>query len=121
MHARQRSTKDFVGEPSAAWAFGDTVTVIHALEIKYGSTPLFVPRSSFVDLLNVRTVELRIRRGVATLIVRGGDASEAYDAHIDFDGTRVNRRRVFSGEMLEEGPTEETIYYRRVMKDVPAK
>jgi hypothetical protein len=116
--AKQRPTKDVLADEEARSAFSDSVTIIQDLKLVIGESTLFVPRSSYADLVDVRTAQIEPRPNGAVLVLRGGDASTAFVAHIEFDRTRVRRRRVMSLE-VSTGPTEETIYYVRVLRDVP--
>lgn len=96
--------------------FPNKLRVITELKISVGARMIFVPRSSFVDLVDVRIVELRSHGSERSLIIRGGDASEAYELAIYFDRTRITRRALFN-ESVSTKPLEETTYSRRVLED----
>ena len=57
---------------------------------------LFLPRSAYADLGDIQSAQILLQGEKFELIVKGGDASEAYIAHILFDRRRVLGRRLFS-------------------------
>jgi len=83
---------------------------VEAAQIIVDRNAIFIPRSAFSDLSDLGTIKLEVIGGHTTLILHGGDASEGYEAKIEFDGERVARRVVASG-MDVDHPTEITTYY----------
>ena len=83
-------------------------SLVENLKIQIGTRQLFVPRSAFADLSDVFRIQLKIQSGQMVLIMKGGDAGEAYEAAIFFDAARVLRRRIKTSEM--DRLTEQTIY-----------
>lgn len=119
IHTRTTRTTELLGKRlAAAWALGETALVIQELAISVGAASIFVPRSSYADLLDVRDAEIRPKGNSAVVVIRGGDAANSFEAHIEIDGTRVRMRKIVA-PALPGGPTEETTYHHRVMEDVP--
>jgi hypothetical protein len=112
IQAKEWPTNDLLDDERATWAHGNTVLVVRAMKITIGDHALWVARSSFADLLQVRTVELQVARGGGSVIIRGGDASTSFEARIEFDDKGVTRRRILGEERLV---TEETVYLRHVI------
>lgn len=69
-------------------------------EIKLFATSreVFVPRSAYADLGDISNAELTTSNRLFVLTIRGGDASEAYIAKIEFNRERVLRRLLYSAE-----------------------
>lgn len=63
-----------------------------------GDAEVFVPRGAFADLGDIVNAELTTSHGLFVLTLRGGDASEAYIAKLEFDKNRVIRRTLYSAE-----------------------
>lgn len=68
------------------------------ISLVYGATEVFVPRGAYADLGDIFNAELTTTNGLFVLTVRGGDASEAYIAKLEFNKDRVIRRRLYSAE-----------------------
>jgi hypothetical protein len=84
--------------------------VVDALQLRVNGADVFVPRSAMADLSDVNTARLRaLPRGRFELVLNGGDASEAYDAHIVFDRRRVLERTLIASEAGI--PAERTTYF----------
>jgi hypothetical protein len=96
--------------------FPEFVRIINGLEIMVNKTSLFVPRSTYADLLDVRSAEMSLTEKSGNLLLRGGDASESFLARIEFDRRGIKRRALFNSESPGK-PLQETIYHRRVMED----
>jgi hypothetical protein len=84
-------------------------SLIEDISIVVNKVALFVPRSAFRGLSNVRVAKLTVGSKDFRLVLRGGDASEGYFATIAFDKTRVISRRIASSLTPHE-VLEETIY-----------
>lgn len=63
-----------------------------------GASEVFVPRGAYADLGDIFTAELTTSGGLFVLTLRGGDASEAYIAKLEFNKDRVVRRTLYSAE-----------------------
>jgi len=113
---RRVNTKDLPGGAGAPGQFPETVVTIRNLRITVNGSPIFVPRSAYVDLIWVRQAEVSLDGRMPTLTVIGGDASESYVARIEFDKMAVKRRAVLDPEIPNK-PFQETIYYLRVVED----
>jgi hypothetical protein len=83
---------------------------VDAVQIVIDGTSIPVPRSSFCDWSDLTTAKLGVVENHPTLIVSGGDASEAYEAKIQFNTSRVVRRVMASGMDINH-PLEITTYY----------
>jgi hypothetical protein len=84
--------------------------LVDTVELKVDNRDVFVPRSVVADLSDVNTARLRLlARGRFELVLHGGDASEAYEAHIVFDRQRVLERTIVAGEAGV--PSEHTNYF----------
>lgn len=73
-----------------------TCSLIDDLRIVAGNTALFVPRSAFRGLANVRSGYLEPDRNRFRLVLKGGDGAEGYLATILFDKNRVTTRSLAS-------------------------
>lgn len=83
---------------------------VSQLKISVDGRSLFVPMSSFADLLNVKEARAIFSRGTATLVLSGGDAADGYRAEILFDSHMVRSRTLFSSLAPGE-PLQKTEYY----------
>ncbi len=63
-----------------------------------GTSEVFVPRGAYADLGDIFSAELTMSNGLFVLTIRGGDASEAYIAKLEFNKDRVIRRTLYSAE-----------------------
>lgn len=63
-----------------------------------GASEVFVPRGAYADLGDIFSAELTTSKGLFVLTIRGGDASEAYIAKLEFNKDRVIRRTLYSAE-----------------------
>ena len=68
------------------------------------------PDSAYSDLGDITTAQLTTKAGLVILIIRGGDASEAYIADLMFNRDRLLERRLYSGEDPNH-PLEISHYY----------
>jgi hypothetical protein len=84
--------------------------LVDAVQFIVDKNAIFVPRSAFCDLSDLIKIELDMIGGHLVLTVFGGDASEAYEAKIEFDTGKVTRR-VMASAMDVDQPTEITTYY----------
>ncbi len=112
---RNVKTNDLIGD-YVPGQFPDIVRVIRNLQITVNGSPIFVPRSTYADLLAVRQAEVSLAGRTPTLQLSGGDASESYVARIEFDKATVKRRVIFD-PALSGKPLQETVYHLRVMQD----
>lgn len=86
-------------------------SLVEDVRIEVNETLLFVPRSTFRGLSNVRVAKLTLVGSAFHLVLRGGDGSEGYVATIIFDKSRVFGRRIASS--LAPSDILEEISYRR--------
>ncbi|MFO1341199.1 MAG: hypothetical protein U1F53_23745 [Burkholderiaceae bacterium] len=85
-------------------------SLVEDLALRVGKSQIYVPRSAFGGLANVRQAELTTPSpGRFRLLLRGGDASESYIAIIDFDKDRVMKRQI-SSALSPRDVLEETVY-----------
>lgn len=63
-----------------------------------GAREVFVPRGAYADLGDIFSAELTLSNGLFVLTIKGGDASEAYIAKLEFNKDRVIRRTLYSAE-----------------------
>jgi len=69
------------------------------LEISVNGAGLFVARSVYADLADLKGITLRQNhRGQFVLTLGGGDASESYSVEVTFDGKLVRQRTLISNE-----------------------
>lgn len=112
IEAKERNTKELLGNEGAASTYGKTVLVVRSMRILFGNRTAWVARSSYADLLQVGTVELDVKGDGGQIVMRGGDASTGFEARIAFDRRGVKSRKII-GE--EKRVTEETVYMRHVI------
>jgi len=74
---------------------------------------LFVPKSAFCSIADVYTAEVEASGKEFILILKGGDASEAYVSNIRFDEKRIIDRNL-SSQMAPDAMVEVTTYIRRI-------
>lgn len=85
-------------------------SMVDYVEIHVGDGELIVPRSVFADLADLSAASIGRRKdGEFVLVLKGGDASEAYEVDVVFDKKMIKRRMLLSSEM--GGVMEETIYH----------
>ena len=77
-------------------------SLVEDISIVVNKVPLFVPRSAFRGLFNVRVAKLTVGPKASQLSLRGGDASEGYFATLVFDKSRVSGRRIASSLASQE-------------------
>jgi hypothetical protein len=68
------------------------------IKLLAGTSEIFVPRGAYADLGDIFSAELTMSNGLFVLTLRGGDASEAYIAKLEFNKDRVIRRSLYSAE-----------------------
>jgi hypothetical protein len=73
-------------------------SVADHLSITVNKKPIIVPRSIHLDLADINTGDVTMKKGKFVLRLSGGDASESYQVVIEFDSNRVRTKRVYSGE-----------------------
>jgi hypothetical protein len=83
---------------------------VEGVQIVVDGISIAVPRSTFCDWSDLTTANLDLMDNHLTLTVFGGDASEAYEAKVEFDALRVVRRAIAS-RMDIGHPLEITTYY----------
>ena len=118
LHTKDISAKSLLGERFVEGQIRDTVRVCSELIISVNKRRIFVPRSTFSDLVGVRKAEITVEGNMGALRIYGGDASESFVVRIDFDKTKVMRRALFSSS-FDRKPLEQTTYHMRVMEDRP--
>jgi hypothetical protein len=91
-------------------------SVVDAVQLVVDKNAVFVPRSAFSDWSDLTTAKLGLVDSHPTLTVFGGDASEAYEAKVQFDASRVIRRTIAS-RMDVGHPLEITTYYEVSLAD----
>lgn len=87
-------------EQQFAQCTSSRIPCILTSEIKLldGASEVFVPRRAYADLGDIFSAELTMSNGLFVLTIRGGDASEAYIAKLEFNKDRVIRRTLYSAE-----------------------
>jgi hypothetical protein len=90
--------------------------IIVSLTIHAKGRSIFVPRSTFADLVAPYGTAIDFNGSVGTVTIRGGDGADAYIVKLFFDHQRVLRRTLASF-LLANQPTEETHYFLRILKD----
>jgi hypothetical protein len=85
-------------------------SIVDAVQIVIDGISISVPRSAFCDWSDLTSAKLSLVEDHPTLIASGGDASEAYEATIEFDTSRVVKRVMTSGMDIRH-PLEITNYY----------
>ncbi|MGI4830053.1 MAG: hypothetical protein ACRYFU_17915 [Janthinobacterium lividum] len=68
------------------------------LIVSLNGIPIFMPRSAYADLGDVSTIEMIRRKSSIELLVRGGDASEAYTAKLICKDGKLVARKLYSAE-----------------------
>ena len=92
-------------------------SIVDAIDITVNGKPFFVPRSTFCDISDLNTAEVKIieeNKSILTLI--GGHELGSYIVKIEFDKDRIKRRSLIDPE-LPDKPNQITIYYRRTAGD----
>lgn len=87
-------------------------SLVEQLRIKVDKNSLFVPRSAFRGLSNVRLAKLTSIRGGFELTLRGGDGSEGYILKIVFDKNRVTSR-ILASSLAPNDALEVTRYRKQ--------
>lgn len=70
------------------------------MKISINNNPVFVRPSILCELPDLNTAEVVMQNRKPSLILTGGDASEAYKVKIDFDATGV--QRVIEWSLMDE-------------------
>jgi hypothetical protein len=91
-------------------------SLVDELKINAGGSNVFVPRSVFMDLSDLRKASLEKIDNNMRLTFLGGDASESYVVKIDFTVSRVKHRALWSN-LSSECPLQETTYFERPVQD----
>lgn len=81
------------------------------IKVLDGANEVFVPKGAYADLGDIFTAELTMSKGLFVLTLRGGDASEAYIAKLEFNKDRVIRRTLYSAEDTAH-PVEVSQFFR---------
>lgn len=119
IHVKERSVADLLGaSDEAKRVYDDTTAGIQKVEIRVGATEVVVPKSSYIDLLNVSMVAIRPGGGFAALVIWFGGEANSYEARIEFDRARVKRREIRLRGSTGK-PIEETVYHQRAQKQFP--
>lgn len=87
-------------------------SLMEAIGIEVSGHALFVPRSVYRGLSNVRTVKLASHGPLFRMTLRGADASESYLVKIEFDQSRILKRQI-SSALAPNDVMEEFIYRRQ--------
>lgn len=105
-----------VKEERACSSCGVEAGFLKSMAISVNDRSVFVPRSAFADLVNLREATVRNDGGTFILTLSGGDGADSYYAQIFFDGEGVNRKKLFSA-LDSDKQTEEIRYWHRILKD----
>lgn len=73
-------------------------SLVQSIEISVESSKIFVPRSAYADLSDLRDASVVSKHGSMVLILKGGDASEFYTVKLFFDKEHVYRRLLFPSQ-----------------------
>jgi hypothetical protein len=85
-------------------------TLVDRIDIIVNGSPLFVPRSVFADLADLKKASLvKLNEKKSLLRLDGGDGSDGFIVNIEFDASRVLRRTLSPGSMPDK-PLQETVY-----------
>lgn len=84
---------DWVHEP---------IRVITSMRVHWGSQRIWVPRSAYCDLADVREVAIAPAEGGCVIQMSGGDAARSWGASIVIRGDQVTQREVHCGEFWQE-------------------
>lgn len=118
LSTRAVRAKAWLGERFIEGQYPNTVRVVNELKISVNKKHLFVPRSTFTDLVDVRKADIAFTKDGGVLRIHGGDASESFEVKIEFDKVGVRRRSLFNSA-ISGAPLQETTYHLRVMADRP--
>lgn len=97
-------------------AQGNSTAVVSKVDLAVGRSSLWVPPSSYLDLVDPRQATLAVVKDQIVLTIAGGDGADTYWAKIHFNQNRVQKRSLTSA-LVPQSPTEETRYWQRVLKD----
>jgi len=86
----------------------ESVSIVEQISITVNGNQVFVPRSVYTDLFDVKNGTLAVNKQGSVLTLCGADASESYCVQIYFDNQKVFRRTMSSGE--NETVTQDTKY-----------
>jgi len=114
LRSRRASAADVYPE-MAPGQVPDPVRVVQSLRITVNGRALFVPRSVYSDLSEVRSAELTVSKLDGQLTVRGGDASESYFVRIDFNAQALLSRSLYSS-LTPSAPMQQTRYFSESLK-----
>jgi hypothetical protein len=87
----------------------DNVSLVRGMSISVGGNPLFVPRSVYSDLFNLRGAELTIEKGVFKLVTGGAHGADTYSVRVCFNARRVVKREGYDA-FPPYKPLEVTVY-----------
>lgn len=107
-------TSDFASvQPKRSGYFAVEVTtpktVISRLEVEVSGQSVYLPLSAFGDMVDARDLCVTSGEESFSVLLRGGDASTAYEAVLSFDGQHLRSRRIYSIAFPTER-WEETTY-----------
>jgi hypothetical protein len=92
-------TKDFPFDyASNCTASRNPCVLLNNLRIKVSGKEIRVPRSAYFDCSDLLRASLTKKGQIYSLLLRGGDAAEAYKTTIRFTHTRVIERSVVAAE-----------------------
>lgn len=83
--------------------------IVSSVKILFGKKPVYVPRSAYADLANVRKLGIRKLAKGCLIQMAGGDADSSFKATYTVVADRLVKRHVESGEFPEQNH-EETTY-----------
>ena len=76
-------------------------SVVSNVQVEVGDHVYFIPLSAFADLANPTDVTISFDDSVQ-IVIRGGEASTAYEAVLYFGDNTISKRRVFHREFPED-------------------
>ena len=86
----------------------DEVSVVRKLTISVSGEMIWVPRSVYSDLFNVRNASIRTEKESYVLVIGGADASDLYSVRVVFTSNRVISRTVYGHSVSPPRVTEIT-------------
>jgi len=87
----------------------NTISLVQQINITVDGKTVFVPRSVFASLFDLKKASVISDKGNLVLTIDGGDGAESYSVRIWFNAKGVTRRSVFEYDHYRN-PFEETRY-----------
>ena len=72
------------------------VSVVQGISISVDGQTVWVPRSAYADLFNVRGADITFENGIFRLVTGGGGGADTYSVHVYFNTKRILKRETFN-------------------------